>query len=183
MKTPILLALAMTLAFGSACSSGTERDPSTTTDAGPATDAGTTTDAGMGDSDAGPTQRDAGTAQQPDAGPGDTCTGENCCSEGVAGCTAFEDRTAAGAAREITFSFDPSPRCLKVKAGQQVTFNGPSDFHPLVQNCGPASALGNSEASPTVVTYTTPGLYGYFCSNHGNPPSGSNMAGAILVEP
>src|SRR5438874_12967078 len=61
------------------------------------------------------------------------CVGSTCqaaaaaCADPFAGCTVFDDFTAAGATRIVTFpnsSFTYAPKCMRVKLGQSVTFNG-----------------------------------------------------------
>ena len=104
------------------------------------------------------------------------------CPAAFAGCTTFTVRTGAQQARDITFEpFVYTPKCLRVRVGQQVQFVGAFSDHPLQSACGgtiPHVTSGTSR----VVTFTTPGLYGYYCTNHGTP-AGADMAGAIDVVP
>jgi plastocyanin len=127
--------------------------------------------------DAGPP--DAGT---PDAGAPDA--GAPACSANFSGCTqaSFDnnDRTAAGASRMVSFTCcSYSPDCMKIKVNQSVTFSGSFFEHPLAHACGPAQVIANN-AGP--FTFTTPGIYGYYCTAHGGI-NGSGMAGAIQVVP
>jgi len=97
----------------------------------------------------------------------------------VQGCLTgqYLDRTAAGADRELTWDFsigtDPE-RCLQVKVGQSVFWNGVSDNHPL-------GGSGGDQPNPIglhnegVVTFTNVGTFGFVCLNH------SSMKGAINV--
>lgn len=149
---PFLVA-AILLTVGCAADPGAE-------DAGGRHDAGLTADSGT----------DAGT----DAGTP--------CPAAFAGCTAFEDRTGAGDDRSVTFDFTPVPKCLKVRAGQSVTFNGPSAVHPLSQACGPAEVIPDHTTSSGSFTFSDPGDYGYFCDVHGTS-GGAGMAGAVQVIP
>jgi plastocyanin len=121
-----------------------------------------------------------------DAGDGGDASFAQCMS-GFAGCTTFDDRSGdpdAGA-RTVAFAdFAYSPKCLQIRAGQSVTFTGNFMRHPLAQSCGPFDALEFRYMSPPsfTVTLTEPGLYGYYCFDHGNP-QGQAMSGAIQVVP
>jgi plastocyanin len=105
---------------------------------------------------------------------------------GFASCVTFTDATAAGASREIQFpnaSETYAPDCLRIQAGQTVTFSGAFGSHPLQQECGPAAGvLQASSGNGAAFQLTVPGTYGYYCTQHGSP-SGSGMAGAIEVVP
>lgn len=106
------------------------------------------------------------------------------------GCTemAAMDRTDPGAQRSVTFAgFAYTPRCLKVKVGQTVTWNGDLSFHPLragaiVDNqpmAQPGNPIPSTSAGNTVsVTFNAAGDFGYYCAVH-QP----GMAGAIYVVP
>jgi predicted lipoprotein with Yx(FWY)xxD motif/plastocyanin len=80
-----------------------------------------------------------------------------------------------------------SPKCLRVHVGRTLTIQG-SSFHPVqgmsaVQ--GVSNPLFNSQGGSTVdvtKTFSSPGVFGYFCTNHGDS-SGAGMAGAIQVVP
>ena len=104
------------------------------------------------------------------------------CPEAFAGCTEFVDRTRPNQARDIDFDFKLyQPKCLRIRAGQQAQFIGTFTNHPLHGACGgtiPRVTNGTSR----VVTFNTPGRYGYYCTNHGNP-TGVGMAGLIDVVP
>jgi plastocyanin len=79
--------------------------------------------------------------------------------------------------------FAYSPRCMRVRLGQTVTFQGDFFSHPLNSACGPvASGLpGTSSGGVLPVTLDRAlGTYGYYCGLHGRA-SGSGMAGAIDV--
>ena len=116
------------------------------------------------------------------------------CSEGFAGCTDFVDATAEGAERQVTGSYqewdagyggDYAPKCLKIKAGQSVTFGGLYSFAdlPLTQACGPIYNIGSIESGTgKVVRFNKTGLYGYYEPYLGDQ-KGTDMAGSILVVP
>lgn len=77
-----------------------------------------------------------------------------------------------------------TPKCLRVKKGTQVTLPA-SATHPLAALGdalgfkNPIAELGVINANNTV-TFNKTGIFGYFCTRHGNP-SGGGMAGAIEV--
>ncbi len=129
---------------------------------------------------------DAGT----DAGtPVDAGRPPMLCAATFAGCTAFEDRTAAGAMRTITFGGNGpavyTPRCISVRVGQQVSFRGLmsdrfNDF-PLEQACGPANVVNLTAGNQANVqfTFATAGRYGYQSPQRAD----AGMAGVIQVLP
>ncbi len=100
-------------------------------------------------------------------------------SSSLNGCTdsSYTDATASGAT--ITWDFTVSPKCVKIKAGQSVTWNGDLAVHPLNPFGGdqgspvPSQATGNTAKG----TFPTAGLFGFHCANH---PS---MLGAVKVVP
>jgi plastocyanin len=103
----------------------------------------------------------------------------------VQGCldTDYVDATASTANRTITFGGNLgdvfSPQCLKIAAGQTVTFSGSFSFHPLQETCGPASTISTtSTGSSAMFTFSTAGDYGYECQNHVS----LGMVGAIRVQ-
>lgn len=112
-------------------------------------------------------------------------TSANACGA-FAGCVAFTDLTAPDADRTISFQGGNdryTPKCIRVRFGQSVTFSGSSfSTHPLTQACGPSVDIQRvSSGSTTSVAFDQAlGVYGYFCTAHGSS-SGSGMAGAIEV--
>lgn len=77
-----------------------------------------------------------------------------------------------------------SPRCAKVKAGTQITIQA-SSMHPLAP-MAPFNATVNPFAngsfnSDQTRTATSKGVFGFFCTNHGDV-SGNGMAGMVTVE-
>lgn len=103
----------------------------------------------------------------------------------VNGCTSFVDKSAPNDTRAIDFPTGVSaaqytPNCLKVKAGQSVTWNGSFPNHPLM-------AFGGDSGNPITTTntgatksFTFPaaGTYGFGCQFHSFA-----MFGAIQVVP
>ena len=99
-------------------------------------------------------------------------------------CTVFEDRTAAGADRGISFA--PTlptdvERCMKVKVGQAVTFTTSSfGTHPLIPSGGDTpTPIRAQRFTGTVEAFLFPsvGVFGYKCDAH------PTMLGAIQVVP
>jgi hypothetical protein len=91
----------------------------------------------------------------------------------------YLDRTAPAADRELLWDFsiatDPE-RCLTVRVGQKVFFDGVSDNHPLGGSGGDVPNPISAHADG-MVTFTAPGTFGFVCLNH------SSMKGAIQVLP
>src|SRR5690606_7783131 len=109
------------------------------------------------------------------------------CPQAFAGCTSLTDAKADGAERTITFGERLgnayAPKCLEVKKGQTVTFNGDFDVHPLAAACGTLEdTLGSTVEAGTdsAITFDEAGDFGYYCSKHGTP-AGTGMAGFIRV--
>lgn len=97
-------------------------------------------------------------------------------------CTTFIDATSSASRRFLNFEdFDYRPKCLQILSGQSVLFLGDFREHPFEQACGPA-AIERTATEDLWATFefATTGLYGYYCTIHGQP-SGSGMAGAIDV--
>jgi plastocyanin len=99
--------------------------------------------------------------------------------EAVNNCRSFEDRTDEGASRTLTwdFSISTSPeRCIRVRAGQTVTWNGNLDVHPVVVSGGDTpNPIEGLDTASGEVTFPSAGTFGYACSVH---PA---MIGAIDV--
>lgn len=118
---------------------------------------------------------------------GGTTTGGTTGNDGgtaLNGCTTFVDGTDAdGGSRTLTWDFsittDPK-RCLKIKAGQSVTWSGNFTTHPLAAAGGssPNPVQGNSPVGTTVaIPFPNAGTYGFVCGAH------PQMKGAIEVTP
>ncbi|MFT3842091.1 MAG: hypothetical protein QM723_34185 [Myxococcaceae bacterium] len=127
-----------------------------------------------------------------------SCTGAGDCASGVclsnqcanvaapctsfSACTTFDDYTTTAAT--ITFGSGNNvytPKCIKVKLGQLVSFQGNFSNHPLRQACGPImNMLEASTGQGTDFTFGALGTYGYYCDMHGSS-TGGGMAGAIEV--
>lgn len=107
----------------------------------------------------------------------------------LAGCT-FAGATDATAAATATIEvakgggFDYTPKCLKVKKGTVVTFQGNSGSHPLrpftAKGTLPNPIPSTSDADAKA-TFAAVGAYGYFCQFHGNDGSTAGMVGAVYV--
>lgn len=108
-------------------------------------------------------------------------------ADAINGCTraGATDLTAAGAARTIdTVGLSYSPSCIRIKAGQSVTWNSAFASHPLSSG---TPAGGPQAGSPITVTtsgasktfaFPAAGTFGYFCQVHT-----TLMMGAVYVEP
>jgi plastocyanin len=109
----------------------------------------------------------------------------------VNGCSNFTDATAATASRMINFGGSGntySPNCLAVAVGQQVTWTGSFNMHPLAPGVAP-SQTGSGSGSPNnpiqstnsgnsaTFNFATAGTYPYYCTVH----QGVGMFGAIQV--
>ena len=103
----------------------------------------------------------------------------------VVGCTAA-DYVDGGADTEIqTNGSGYTPKCLHIRVGSSVTIQA-SSHHPLsampdIYGAANPFAQATPFVAPTTQVFTQPGLYGYFCENHGDA-SGAGMAGLILVD-
>lgn len=153
--------------------------------AGPPTDGGTGNETGE-EVGAGPGPTDAGVS---DAVANDANVNADvgtACPPSYAGCSTFV--TAPGEPTLVYRNYAYDPKCLSIKAGTKVTFVAEPDAgdfleHPLVQACGPTRVLEFREAGTTAsFVLSTPGVYGYYCLDHGNP-QGAAMSGAIQVIP
>lgn len=127
----------------------------------------------------------------PDSAIADVESGSGC-PQVFAGCTSFVDRTDPQADRTVAFqNYDYVPQCLAIRAGQTVTFRGNFYFHPLRTGCGPSPVLdsrntGVEDAGDNgrlTFTLTLPGLYGYYCLDHGSADGTVRMSAAIDVLP
>jgi hypothetical protein len=93
-------------------------------------------------------------------------------------CKAFKDLSGAADTRTIpwTIPLVAPERCMTIKKGQTVTWNGDFGPHPLVVKGGDLpSPIADVDPAVKTATFDTAGLFGYECSNH---PS---MIGAINV--
>jgi plastocyanin len=90
------------------------------------------------------------------------------CTGFPANCTSFEDHTASGASRTITFdSTGYLPKCMRVSTFQDVTFSGSFAIHPLQQVCGPSNSnLTTTFGTTKTARFPSFGTYGYRCANH-----------------
>jgi plastocyanin len=153
--------------------------PTDASTAQPGADAATAVDSGTTEppdaaAAAGP---DAAAAPGPDAGPSYPA-----CAASYASCAGYTDATAPAADRTISFTCcQYTPKCLKIAAGQSVTFSGSFGSHPLDQACGPAQVIVGASAGNATFQFDLPGEYGFYCAIHGTA-GGGGMAGSILVE-
>jgi hypothetical protein len=96
------------------------------------------------------------------------------CTEAI-----YLDRTAANADRELRWDFNfPADleRCLKIRVGQSVRWQGNFGDHPLEGDQGDDPNPIDSHAAG-LVTFARPGVFGFRCNFH------LEMQGAIWVVP
>jgi hypothetical protein len=119
------------------------------------------------------------------------------CQSNFAGCSGWDpitcpkcewiDATDPGADRLNTFtSGSYSKRCLKIKAGQEVTFSGNFLSAYLYTECQECGAITNETMAIGTKTFIfpKPGYYNYYSPNYVNPTNhGQGMAGNIWVIP
>jgi len=95
------------------------------------------------------------------------------------GCSSYVDRTADDADRTLnwTYGIDSDPeRCIKIKVGQTVTFEGNLNTHPIDAQGGDASnPFTGAESSTPTFTFTRAGIFGFVCVYH------EEMQGAVWV--
>ena len=166
MRRAIVTLTAVALAAGAsvasvACSSSSS---SSSGSSGTADDAGSSGGPGDGGGNA-----DGGTdaSAAVDAGP-------------VNGCKAFDDRTATGATRTITWGFPLSAadRCIDIKVGQSVTWSGNFTQYRVAPSGGdkPNPIAAFDPDAPTV-KFPTAGTFGF------ESPDAPALVGAIRVNP
>jgi plastocyanin len=110
----------------------------------------------------------------------------------VHGCTGDNvvDRSGPSDDRTITFvNYAYTPKCLRIAAGQTVTFSGDFESHPLVGGEVVGSTANPDPSSPIPLTMTgtmqavlfaDDGVFPYFCAFHGQTNA---MFGAVFVDP
>jgi plastocyanin len=111
------------------------------------------------------------------------------CQSNFASCTDWSDQTDPASNRVVdfggVFGNNYSPKCLKIKNGQAVTFQTTQTFgsHPLIVDCQEHAAMTNTSSGTSAqFLFIKPGYYNYHCQFHGNS-SGGGMAGNIWVIP
>ncbi len=101
------------------------------------------------------------------------------------GCTVFTDRTADTASRTLEWDLNivtAPERCMKIKAGQTVTFGNGADAgadfssHPLVIYLPKGGTAPTADQTTGQATFPAPALYGFACGIH------PTMRGVILAE-
>ncbi len=103
---------------------------------------------------------------------------------GIAPCTVAGDYVMAstvtfGGAVGNTYS----PRCLTVRRGTTVAFEGAFGSHPLSPSTRGASSNPiplTSSGTRATALFEQPGFYPYFCSFHGDN-AGGGMSGVVQV--
>jgi plastocyanin len=90
-----------------------------------------------------------------------------------------------GSGTTVTFDFSTTfgaPKCIKVKTSQTVSFTGVGGTHPLILDCGPVLPITTTQSANFSQMFSTAGLYGAHCPNHGGT-DGAGMGLAIEVVP
>jgi len=113
----------------------------------------------------------------------------------VNGCTPAmaEDRSGATAERKVqvgAVGLTFTPKCMTIKAGQSVSFEGTLAGHPLAPGNASSATAGSpnnpimrtATGSSVSFTFPTPGAYPFYCEYHSSG-AGKDMAGAIYVIP
>jgi plastocyanin len=86
-------------------------------------------------------------------------------------------------------SYQYTPKCIRIVAGQTVTFSGDFEVHPLVGGEVVGSTANPDPSSPIPVTasgtmqavvFDNDGIFPYFCAAHGQTNA---MFGAVFVDP
>jgi len=96
---------------------------------------------------------------------------------------------SAGTAEISVSGTSYSPPCIKVKAGQTVTFKGSSTTHPLKgmvdHGTQPNPIVGPYTAASVPIAFPAEGAFGFHCTVHGGDkaPGSSGMSGAVYVVP
>jgi plastocyanin len=105
----------------------------------------------------------------------------------VHGCNSATATDLSGqASPTVTFtSYQYTPPCARIGAGQTITFSGSLDFHPLVGGVvgtpDPSSPIGIQDTGTSApITFLSAGVYPYYCGAHG---ISQNMVGAVFVDP
>jgi plastocyanin len=103
----------------------------------------------------------------------------------IAGCTKAQFIMGAEVNQISTSGMSYTPKCLRIKAGSTVTIQA-GGHHPLsampdIDGARNPFATTMSASQPQTRKMDQPGIYGYFCENHGDK-TGSGMAGVIVVE-
>ncbi len=137
-------------------------------------------DAGTPDTSAPDVVADTSSPDANDAGP---VINVNGCTEPA---FADADYSPPDADRLIRFPFDAmpgpyDPPCMRIKAGESVTWQGDFFFHPLMGTGNDSPIPMVSDAGRDATTYTVDfaeaGVFGFQCMVHGS------MQGAIEVKP
>src|SRR5512143_3347961 len=90
----------------------------------------------------------------------------------------------------VTFTtYQYTPPCVRLAAGQTLTFSGFFDVHPLVGGTvvgmvatpDPSSPIGtHASGTMAAIAFPAAGVFPYYCGNHGVTQS---MVGAVFVDP
>lgn len=163
-------------ALALACSDDSSTPSSTGTSS---TSSSSTSSGGTTSSSSGSTGTTSSTSSSSSSSTSSGSTGD--AGATLNGCSTFKDETANSQVA-VTWGFgitsDPL-RCVKVKVGSTVTFNGDFSFHPIGPKGGdtPTAIVATTAGSTAAFTFPTAGSFGYTCTVH------SSMTGVIQVVP
>lgn len=106
----------------------------------------------------------------------------------LSGCTvatATDGTTGAQTVSIPASKLEYTPKCLKVKVGTVVTFEGSGILHPLApgSNGTAGNPIPSSKEASVAVTFAAAGAFSYYCANHGADGATSGMVGAVYVVP
>ena len=161
MRRPILLVVSVLLGGLAGCSSSSSPSGSSGTSGSTGDGGSTGEDGGVADAGAGADSADAAPA-----GP-------------VNGCKTFDDRTAPGASRTITWTFPiaAADRCVLVKVGQSVTWDGNFTMYRVGASGGDSpNPIADFDPNTPVVGFPKAGTFGF------ESPDAPALVGAIKVE-
>lgn len=95
------------------------------------------------------------------------------------GCSTYVDRTADDADRTLSWDYaiETNPeRCIKIRVGQTVTFDGDLKSHPIdAQGGNAANPFKGAESSTPTFSFDKAGVFGFVCIYH------EEMQGAVWV--
>lgn len=97
---------------------------------------------------------------------------------------ALAQTPAGGGPTVMMKDFEFSPKEIKIKVGQSVTWtNSGSAVHSATALDKSFNTRNLQPGESKSHTFSTPGTFTYHCVLHGNPDDKSGMVGTIVVEP
>lgn len=97
---------------------------------------------------------------------------------------ALAQSPAAAGATIAMKDFEFSPKEIKIKVGQSITWtNNGNAAHSATAIDKSFNTRNLQPGESKSVTFSTPGVFAYHCVFHGNPDDKSGMTGTVVVEP